>query len=349
MEDLLRDIEAADIWSPAPAPPRGARLAGLANSALRRLGWELTPLDRGAPLSGVGPCDLLYVHSESFGQLRALRSLVGSWQELAAVCVCRIEELWSNWVTASNSQRVLSGFDAISLGCEQSVDALSKLVEASVAYHPPAVDVERFTPVTRPAPRSIDVLSLGRRPGRPHEALRLYAAANPDFVYLYDTVVGNVRITGSTEHRDAYAELVRRAKFFIVNPPKFNVRSHTRGQQEVGYRFFEGAAGGAVMLGEAPDCPAFEEHFGWDDAVVSLPSDTDDVSDLMATLAERQDELARVRRRNVVETLRKHDWAHRWRDILAMVGLEPTAALEHRLRRFAQLADRHEAGEEALS
>lgn len=348
MEDLLAELEAARILSPEPKAPLGSRLAGLTNQALRRIGWELAPLQRGMTLESSGPVDLLLVHSESFGQLRELSRLVPSWQDLAAVCVCRIEEMWTNWVSARWCRRLLSPFDAISLGCAQSVEPLTKVVDAPVAYHPPAVDVERFTPATRPAPRVIDVLSLGRRPSRPHEALRRYAASHPEFVYLFDTVAGNVGVTGSVEHRDAYADLVRRAQFFIVNPPKFNVTQHTQGQQEVGYRFFEGAAGGAVMLGQAPDCPAFDQYFGWDDAVVSLPAETDDVTELMKRLDGRREELDQVRRRNVVETLRKHDWAHRWRDILTMIDMQPTDALEQRLRRLAELADRHEAGVEAL-
>jgi hypothetical protein len=349
MEDLLAEVEGARLLSPGRRGARGHGLAGAANRALRKVGWQLSPTDRASALADEGPYDLLFVHSESFGQLEQLDRAVKSWRELAPVRICRLEEVWSHWVDERHCRRLLRDFDAVSLGCAQSEAALAAAIEAPVAYQPPAVDVARFTPASRPAPRPIDVLSLGRRPQRPHEALRRHADAHPEFYYLFDTVVGNCPVTSSREHRDAYADLVRRAKFFIVNPPKFNVPSHTRGQQEVGYRFFEGAAGGAVMLGEAPDCPTFDRLFGWPDAVVSLPQDTDDVSALMAELRARDDELMQVRRRNVVETLRAHDWAHRWRDILGMVDLRPTAALTQRLERLGTLADRHESGDSGAS
>ena len=96
------------------------------------------------------------------------------------------------------------------------------------------------------------------------------------------------------------------------------------GQQELGYRFFEGAAAGAVMIGQAPDCEAFKELFGWPDSVVPLKPDGSDVAEMLESLRAQPDRLEEMSRRNAREALLRHDWVYRWMQILAIAGLEPT-------------------------
>jgi hypothetical protein len=55
--------------------------------------------------------------------------------------------------------------------------------------------------------------------------------------------------------------------------------------------------------------------------------------------------MERLRITNAAECLKRHDWAHRWGQILDTLGLERTAALESRLDRMASLA---EAGERSI-
>ena len=49
--------------------------------------------------------------------------------------------------------------------------------------------------------------------------------------------------------------------------------------------------------------------------------------------------MERARKNNVVHSLLRHDWAHRWRTVLDIAGLKPNAALIDRQRRLEELAE----------
>ena len=46
------------------------------------------------------------------------------------------------------------------------------------------------------------------------------------------------------------ANMVKRSRFFVVAPAKAGTEAGSRGQVEVGLRYYEAAAGGAVMVGQ---------------------------------------------------------------------------------------------------
>lgn len=107
----------------------------------------------------------------------------------------------------------------------------------------------------------------------------------------------------------------------------------------MGFRFFEGAAAGAVMFGEPPDTEIFRGLFDWPDAVVRVPYDSPDAPAMLSALDQDPERLARIRRDNVVNSLLRHDWLHRWRKLLELAGLEPSAAFYQREERLQQLAN----------
>jgi hypothetical protein len=50
-----------------------------------------------------------------------------------------------------------------------------------------------------------------------------------------------------------------------------------------------------------------------------------------------------ARARNVIHSLRRHDWAYRWERILAAAGLAPSAAHARRVAELARRAEQMEA------
>lgn len=118
----------------------------------------------------------------------------------------------------------------------------------------------------------------------------------------------------------------------------------TEGQQEVGFRFFEGAAAGVVMIGEPPNVASFSENFDWPDAVVRLPLGSTEIGAVIDELEGQPERVARIRRDNVANALRRHDWVYRWNQVLEVVGLEPTAAARNRQARLAALAGAGSSG-----
>ena len=117
-----------------------------------------------------------------------------------------------------------------------------------------------------------------------------------------------------------------------------NESAITMGRDEISGRFYEGAAAGTVMLGEAPRTAEFHAQFDWPDAVIPLPFDSPDVGGVLAELSQDPERLARISRDNVRNAALRHDWTHRLRTVFETVGLTPTKAMLERERRLEAIA-----------
>jgi hypothetical protein len=171
-----------------------------------------------------------------------------------------------------------------------------------------------------------------------HRAL-LRLAAERRLFYVHDTIPGPlVRPTEPAEHREMLAASAKRSRVFVAYPAKFG-DAENHGQLEVGARYFEGAAAGAVLLGQAPTAPAFRADFPWRDAVIEARPDGSDVAEVLADLEARPGAVERISAVNAVAALRRHDWGHRWQSILRIAGVTPRPALADRLRSLERLAD----------
>ena len=109
-----------------------------------------------------------------------------------------------------------------------------------------------------------------------------------DWYYMYDTVA-NCPVSSHAEHRSRLADMIKRSRFFLVNTASWHKGERTGGQQELGFRYFEGAAAGAVLIGDAPRNASFNEYFGWQDSVIPLPFDSGDIADVLAELGRRSE------------------------------------------------------------
>ena len=63
------------------------------------------------------------------------------------------------------------------------------------------------------------------------------------------------------------------------------------------------------------------------------------MADVLTELAGEPERLCEASRRNAAEALLRHDWSYRWKEILAIAGLEPAPELELRAKRLKELAD----------
>jgi hypothetical protein len=213
------------------------------------------------------------------------------------------------------------------------------------SYLPLAADVLRFAPVSGEAPRPIDVCNIGRRSPVTHAAL-LELAKQRSIFYFYDTVAASgddrrqrtFRVDEPAEHRLLLASLLQRSRYYIANRARVNEPEFTQGRDEISGRFYEGAAAGAVLLGEPPRSEEFQRQFDWPDALTPLPFDSPDVADLLADLDRDPARLAGIRRDNVRHAAARHDWAHRIRDAYQLVDLplpEPLLVRQARLEALA--------------
>lgn len=251
--------------------------------------------------------------------------------------VCVVGELWLSQLREFGPYLdQLKDFDLLFTNIQSAAEAIQAWTGRPCHYLPLGVDAVRFCPFPGNAPRSIDVYSIGRRIEDEHRVLEA-CADRGELFYIYDTV-SNFDVIDPREHRVLVANHVKRSRYFITYPAKFTEHAETGGRQEMGLRFFEGAAAGAVMIGRPPHSAAYDACFDWPDAVVPTSSDSRQIAALIAELDAQPERMQQVRRTNVVQSLRRHDWVYRWRDVLDRAGLPATSRMVEREARLASLA-----------
>jgi hypothetical protein len=137
-----------------------------------------------------------------------------------------------------------------------------------------------------------------------------------------------------------FANVAKRSRYFIVNPGKIDEPEKRGSQLETSNRYFEGAASGAIMIGECPDNDAFGSLFDWPDAVVRLAYDSPEIDVIINELDRDPDRQERIRRTGVIQALTRHDWVYRWEAILQAAGREPMRRMLERKNRLRELAER---------
>jgi hypothetical protein len=336
-EDTICKIDSAELFAPK-VDPSSWRFR-FATQLAYHAPITLNPGIRARP--DRGPYDILFTIC-GFPQDLLMFSGAGNFRDVCRTSVCLLDELWINDIAKHRHfLRILEKFDVVMLYYSQTVKPLGERIKSRCAFLPPGIDAISFCPYPDPVERVIDVYSIGRRSQITHQKLLEWARENRRF-YLYDTIRGS-QTSNSKEHRALFANAIRRSRYFIVNPGKIDEPGQ-RGQQiEVGNRYFEGAASGAIMVGEQPANEAFKSLFDWPDVVTRVPYDSSDIDMVIKDLDQDPERQERIRRTGVVQALLRHDWVYRWEAVLKSVGLAPMQAAEERkvrLRKLAEIASR---------
>jgi hypothetical protein len=272
------------------------------------------------------PTDLLWICS------------LGNWRDKCKKAVCLIDELWVKQMGPyRNYLRMLKNFDHVFLYYSNSVKPLSDRIGQRCVYLPPGVDTIRLCPYPNSARRVVDVYSIGRRSAITHQTL-LKMVRESSLFYIYDSTSAD-QVLDPMEHRELFANVVKRSRYFIVNPGLID-RPDVRGDQiEIGNRYFEGAASGTIMVGERPNNSEFDRLFDWPNSLIDLPYDSPAIDKALQFLDSEPGKEEELRSMNVQQSLLRHDWAYRWDIILKTVGLEPLPLAAERKARLRGLAD----------
>jgi hypothetical protein len=344
-EDVVAEVTGADRVDAGDRAAlelsrRTYRLARLATGS-RRVGRALS-----SPPSTVRlerEYDLFLPVFNNAYELFALGT-IPDWRARCRLAACFVGEMWVQ-VLPGYLLELLSEFDHVFMGSANPVTEVARIVGRPCSYLPLAVDVLRFSPFPQPPPRVIDVCNIGRRSAVTHDVL-VRLASERRIHYYYDTVAASgegqkqrtFRVDDAREHRLLLASILQRSRYFVANRGRVNEPEITLGRDEISGRFYEGAAAGTVMLGEAPRTERFPGQFGWPDAVIQLPFDSPDVDRVLAELDADPARLARIRRDNVYNAALRHDWVHRLRTVFDTLGLPPTEAMLAREKRLQAIA-----------
>ena len=329
-EDVIAEVDAVDQIdvNQVPWSRRMTRLETLAPS----LFTAFSP----ARLPNHQKYDLLFVSVHAAADLCRMQPL-GRFLASARTTACHVDEIWAHDIGRRIPELAqLRRFDLLFTACMGGVEALQQATGRPCYYLPPSVDTLRFCPFPANHSRVIDVYLMGRHRHELHQALREATSTNGR-IYLFDTALWTT-VYDATEHRLQLAALAQRTKYFVVDIAKANRPGDTGPQQEIGTRYFEGAAAGSVLVGVVPESTAFGKLFGWPDSVVPMETSPAGVSALLAELDADPARVARIGRENAAQSLRLHDGAHRWEQVLRAAGLEPLPALQARKQRLEERA-----------
>jgi Glycosyl transferases group 1 len=271
---------------------------------------------------------------------------IPNWRPRCRKAACFITEVWSD-LLPEYLLELLSTFDHIFLGHRHSVQEVARITGRPCTYLPFAVDVLRFTPASPDQRRPIGVCNIGRRSPVTHQALLEDSERQQSF-YYYDTVAASgadrtFRVDSPHEHRRMLATILKHSGYFIANRSHVNKPEFTAGRDETSARFYEGAAAGTVMIGEAPRTDEFKRQFDWPDAVIHVPFDCPDIGRILADLNRDPQRLQAARRNNAREAALRHDWLHRIQVVFDALGLVPTEGMRIRARRLDEIASHAQA------
>ena len=336
-EDVIVDVDDVRLVAPPVAVERPA--ARIGRRVARKLGRGRLHPDPAMELVRVtGEYDLFFAVVHFAEDIAHLERLLG-WREHCDRAVCLIVEAYDTPGLPPYLELLREfRFDRVFLFNPAQGPLITRVTGSPTDFLPLAVDAWRFSPHPDPPARAVDLYQFGRRSEVTHAAA-LALARQDGLFYLYDTVF-NVPLPDPRAHRELLAEVMKRSRYFFAYGPAQDV---TRpGQESLASRYFEGVGGGAVLLGGAPDVPEFAAHFDWPDAVITIPYEATNLREIIAELDAQPERLARARLNNDLATLRRHDWAYRWRQILEAAGLSPTPPLSERIERLQAVAQQVE-------
>lgn len=332
-EDVVSQVDSVDLIAPQFDP--SSRRHSIAKQLAYHTPFVLNPGIQQTRIEKT--YDLFFMICGNPADLLRLSAL-GNWRAKCRAAVCVIDELWVTQMDAySKFLRMLEQFDIVMLYYSQSVEPLNKRIGSRCIYLPPAVDAIQFSPYPSTPDRVVDVYSIGRRSEITHRTLLKMSERN-GLLYMYDSTSAD-RVLQTSDHRNLYASLLKRSRYFIVNPGLID-RPDIRGSQiEIGYRYFDAAAAGSIMLGERPKNAEFERLFDWPDSMVDLPYDSTNIDEIVSSLDREPEKQRNMRQCNARQALLRHDWVYRWESILKAANIAPLPKIKARKDRLLSLAD----------
>ena len=342
-EDLITsELEpGASLIEPVEAPSHN--ILARARNWSHRKGIKKTILDRQTPQLPVDHnLDLLFFAPAVPYDLLALENF-GDWRDRTSFAVCLIQEFWLSELDQqlTDLQYILDKFDLVICCFYHTAEELSHRLSAEVAYAPHCVDADLFNPYNlKHTPRRvIDACAVGDMDPLTHRSLWDWAAETGRY-YNFTTLGGAKLSVHHGVHRQNLAQTLQRSRYFFTYMAKRTATKQRTSQEEFGSRFFEGAAAGAIQLGDiVTSNPGFMANLDWDGAVIESEYRSKDVPALISKLEGSPGWVESVRRRNVANCLLRHDHLYRWDIVLKAARFEESSSAAARRARLRAQAD----------
>ena len=212
--------------------------------------------------------------------------------------------------------------------------------------------------------RPVDVMSFGRTPVEFHQALsqglnrpgsgRVYyrhPAVDRHWYPQNDCYEGRV----DQEYRLLFHQMMRRSKVVLAFDPlyntdqlyesyKVNSRPWKFKHSVLSLRWIEGCAAGCAILGKRPKTVLADQILNWEDVTIELPENPDEWFRFTEKLLEDTSRLQAIHQRNYIESLARHDWRYRIRDVFETLKLSVPKLLTDELSLLAEKVSAQTAG-----
>lgn len=322
-EDIL--VQACNGQLLAPYGPR-SRV-----TALGRLVSRLRPAARPRPQRP--EADLLLVVARMPQDLRLLES-VPNWRGRFRQVAAFILDSFCLDSYPSPSRF----FDHIFVTTESGAELVRSRFGVPCSIVRQGMDCLRWASIS--ADRSIDLLGMGRQPDSYHRAFQeAFHSHRSPALYLHSPL-GAKAGPAIWRERPMLLKIMQRTQlllaFHLLVEPAVNNRSLDGTM--VTSRWLEGLTCGCVVLGKRPTGVMAQEMLNWPDSTFELPDNKREALGFVSELLADQELLARIRGRNVVEMVRRHDWRYRVATMLKKLDLAQGPQLRHDLSRLAVLA-----------
>lgn len=195
--------------------------------------------------------------------------------------------------------------------------------EWNVVRH--AVNLNRFRPAPKET-RVIDFCAYGRRFEPVHSAMKEFCGRNGKY-YDYTTTASVQAELDARDHYAQYAWHLRHSVFNFCWPVEVTNPGWAKMHSPITCRWFEAAASGNVILGQAPVEPGFAKLFG-EDAVIEVDHADGNLPDLGESLWKKRDSYLQqaCERREKFSSL--WSWETRVSEILKAAGQDPAKGKE---------------------
>jgi hypothetical protein len=333
---IIAETSHADIAAPPELQNGPSRaLVSVLSNGRRAIGRTRLPLLKPTDISD--DYDFFFYVCMQPRNLSGLRA-IKNWRARARKAAVFILETWSSRLANEKAYlEVLDSFDHVFLFNQASVSNVQAYTSTPCSFLPAGADCLTAAPDPADGARPIDVYSMGRRSEAAHRQL-FEMARKSEIFYVYDVGSG-LRVHDFEQARFLTLNYIKRSRFFIAHRHAVGTKAQeAAGEEAIPSRMFEGAAGGAVMIGSAPRCPEFTELFNWSDAVIEIPSEPNDMRSILAELEQDPERLRQASLQNVTQSLRRHDWIYRWDYVLRTLGLNTPDGVGSRQARLSALA-----------
>lgn len=224
--------------------------------------------------------------------------------------------------------RALQGLDHLFTICGDQARYINRKIDADCHFLPLAIDLLEDPLDSKRQNRFIDIINYGRSNLFLHQQLQHYFSKNENkYLYFHSTAKDGF-VLNLDEHIALMSNLRKHSKISIC----FEASNISRfsGFSPILYRWFEAWASGCSVVGKQPCGIGLEKILNWEDSVIDLPERESEWMEFIYSFLSDETRLMKISRRNYRESLSRHDWIYRIRDLLNTIEVNLPEEIDNR-------------------